>query len=89
MVQTIESLHSSGSEVIYDPQGRIVVDPRFIGTWNYGTEPRSISHFISDVLPYWIWGNTKDDPTSLLKRTTGSNNLNELWENWVVKKIMN
>ena len=82
-------VHSSGSEVIYDPQGRIVVDPRFIGTWNYGTEPRSISHFISDVVPYWIWGNTKDDPTSLLKRTTGSNNLNELWENWVVKKIMN
>ncbi|MBO4648595.1 MAG: hypothetical protein J5806_10610 [Lentisphaeria bacterium] len=40
-------------------------------------------------LPYWIWGNTEDDPTSLLKRTTGSNNLNELWENWVVKKIMN
>jgi hypothetical protein len=29
-------------------------------------------HFKNDVWPYWKWGNSPDDPTSLWERMTGT-----------------
>jgi RHS repeat-associated protein len=54
--------------------GELLKDPTNLGTYNF-VAPRglfgSIGHFFADVLPYWIWGNTPDDPTPAWNRVTG------------------
>jgi hypothetical protein len=30
----------------------------------------ALVHFFADMIPYYIWGNTPDDPTSFLQRLT-------------------
>ena len=61
----------TGQEVIFNKQGKIVIDPENIGTKNYGTDPISINHIILDILPYYLWGNSPDDTTSFYDRVFG------------------
>ncbi len=61
----------TGQEVVFDKNGEIVTDPENIGTKNYGSEPKSWDHVIYDVIPYYIWGNSPDDTTPLLRRIFG------------------
>jgi len=56
-------------EAVYDSEGNLVTDPANLGTYNYGTD--DFSHFFRDVLPYWIYGNSEDDPTPVLDRIGG------------------
>lgn len=52
----------------------IVTDPVNQGTYNYqnaGDFFDNIGHLLQDVIPYWLWGNSPDDPTSLWDRLTG------------------
>ncbi len=48
----------------------IVTDPRDMGTYNIrkGVGP---GHIYYDMLPYWIWGNTPNDPTAFRYRVAG------------------
>ncbi len=43
------------------------------GTYNRAA-PNSdpIGHFFQDMVPYYMWGNSPDDPTSTWERITGS-----------------
>ncbi len=47
-------VHPSGSEVVYDPNGKIVVDENLIGTFNFGPDAISASHIVNDLFPYWV-----------------------------------
>ena len=61
----------TGQEVVFDKNGKIVTDPENIGTRNYGPIPKSSDHIWLDVIPYYIWGNSPDDTTPLLRRIWG------------------
>ena len=56
-------------EAIYDNNGYLVTDPRDVGTYNFASpidEP--IKHVIVDVLPWIVWGNSRDDSTEWYER---------------------
>jgi RHS repeat-associated protein len=56
-------------EVIYDYDGNIVTAPEDMGTYNYCPSQTSvIGHAVLDVLPWLIWGNTRDDSTTFIQR---------------------
>ncbi len=63
------------SENIFYPNGTPVNDPANMATYNY-VSPVSImgivGHAIFDVAPYYIWGNSLDDPTTFLERIFAS-----------------
>lgn len=61
-------------EIIFDAFGKIVIDPRDIGTYNFipsnqGIEWLSvIGHSIVDVAPWLFWGNSVADTTFIWDR---------------------
>ena len=61
--------------ICYDPDQvsspYVVTDPNNMGTYNYGPGV-GINHFLKDVLPYWIWGNSEDDTTTFWQRVVGN-----------------
>jgi hypothetical protein len=60
-------------ELVYDKDGNLVTDPVNQGTPNYAdSEKNRIKHFFEDVLPYWLWGNSPDDPTKWYERIFGT-----------------
>lgn len=43
-----------------------------MGTYNfYSAKDNPIRHFVFDILPYWLWGNTENDKTPLSNRILG------------------
>ena len=68
------------SEGIYDANGRRVNDPLNRGTYNYSKpytpilNPKNFGHLVYDVVPYWLWKNDPDDPTSFVQRLGGTYN---------------
>lgn len=62
-VYNLKFLSADGTfEAVYDRQGRLVTDPRNMGTYNY------VSHIVDkdlhskyDIAPYFDFGNTKED----------------------------
>lgn len=61
-------------EVIFDSSGNMVTDPRDIGTYNFcpsGGFVGSAGHFVKDILPWIVWGNTPDDTTTVVERIMG------------------
>ena len=48
--------------------GKRVDDPLNMGTYNYSSPDNPVGHFINDILPYYIWGNTPDDPSGLMDK---------------------
>ena len=60
-------------EGVYDENGNLVTDSVNQGTYNFANPNKDpIGHFIKDVIPYYIWGNSPDDPTSFWERVTGT-----------------
>ncbi len=56
-------------EVIYDSEGNIVTASEDYGTYNYANPNDDYAgHFVKDVLPWIIWGNSPDDSTNPLQR---------------------
>lgn len=65
--------------MLYRPvlYGKIVTDPRDAGTCNYVPADQGnkvyavVNHAIKDVVPYLIWGNTKEESrmTNPIQRT--------------------
>ena len=66
--------HTDGLEAVYDTvSNRLVTDPRNLGTFNFGHDPRlhEVDHFFLDIIPYWLWGNSASDPTPIDQRIFG------------------
>ncbi len=60
---------STGQEGIYDENDNLVNDNVNQGTVNYADpESNPVGHVIVDVVPYVVWGNTEEDPTSFRER---------------------
>jgi hypothetical protein len=56
-------------EAVYDRNGKLVTDPLNEGTYNYGSPlDNKWTHFKDDMVPYYLWGNSPDDPTSWYER---------------------
>ena len=59
-------------EAIYDRYGYLVTDPRDIGTYNFISPTEDgFGHFIEDVLPWFIHGNSESDSTNAVQRIAG------------------
>lgn len=51
-----------GQQAIYDKNGNLVTTPENMGTYDFISPEDSVrDHFIVDVLPWVIWGNTPND----------------------------
>jgi RHS repeat-associated protein/MYXO-CTERM domain-containing protein len=48
-------------EAVYK-DGQLVTDPANLGTYNFTGPDNPLGHWWDDVLPYWWWGNSPDDP---------------------------
>ena len=60
-------------EAIFDSNQTLVTDPLNRGTYNYAgplTDP--IEHFFKDMIPYYLLGNSPDDPSSWYHRIGGT-----------------
>lgn len=55
------------SEAVYN-NGKLVIDPVNRGTFNVFGPEYAVRHGIFDVVPWLLWGNSWDDPTSPLDR---------------------
>ena len=73
----------SKMEAVYDSQGRLVLADEDVGTYNFcpaiedwdnipQTIITSVGHFFKDMLPWYLWGNSPDDQTTILDRIVGS-----------------
>lgn len=60
-------------ETVYNSKGEIVTDPVNQGT-NNRADPNNdwLGHLFADMLPYYLWGNSPDDPTTPLERVFAS-----------------
>ncbi|WP_296325799.1 hypothetical protein [Treponema sp. UBA3813] len=62
------------NETVYNREtDQKIIDPVNQGTYNR-TDPNTdpIGHFFQDMLPYYRWGNSPDDPTTTWERITGT-----------------
>ena len=61
-------IHADGREAVYDKDGNLVTNAWNQGSFNYGSYDKPIRKFLLDILPWLVWGNAKDDPTSFAER---------------------
>ncbi len=60
-------------EIVFNEKGEVVKDPVNMGTYNYADpEEHPVQHFFKDMLPYWVLGNSSDDPTTFDERVLGT-----------------
>ncbi len=69
-------------EAVYDSQGRLVLADEDVGTYNLcpfvpdqgpiTAVVTGIGHFFKDMLPWYLWGNSPDDQTTIVDRIVGS-----------------
>ncbi|MFQ5443539.1 MAG: phage minor head protein [Nitrospinales bacterium] len=55
-------------EAVFRPSGALVTDPRYMGTYNYYPKEDWKKHILEDVIPYILYGNSADDPSTRLER---------------------
>jgi len=60
------------SEAIFTRNGRLVTDPLNMGTYNYEDPLNMLDHIFQDIIPYYIWGNSPNDPTRWYERILGT-----------------
>ena len=63
--------NAKGEEYVFNPSTnppKLVTDSANIGTYNYRPESDIFGHYLLDVLPYLLWGNSEFDPTTFEKR---------------------
>lgn len=62
-------VHDDGREVVFDSEGKLVKDGINDGSYNYAHPSKDpIMHFVLDILPWLILGNSRQDPTTLPER---------------------
>ena len=72
-IDNVKYVHKGlGLEIIFDKNGKQVTTPENIGTLNYGPDPWQPAHWLFDILPYWLWGNSPQDTTPLWRRIYGT-----------------
>jgi TPR repeat protein len=56
-------------EAVYDVNGLLVEDLANQGSYNYfSRRTQPLRHFVADTLPWIVWGNAEDDPTTVKER---------------------
>lgn len=63
--------NAKGEEYVFNPSTnppKLVTNAANIGTYNYRPENDIFGHYLLDVLPYLLWGNSEFDPTTFEKR---------------------
>lgn len=62
-------VHESGREAVYGSDGKLVKDCENMGSYNYAHYERApLAHFTVDILPWFRWGNCREDKTSKEQR---------------------
>lgn len=57
------------AELVFDDDGNRVDDCANMGSYNmFDYSKRPLMHFISDMLPWMMWGNCREDPTTAPQR---------------------
>lgn len=62
-------------EVVFDSKENIVLTDEALGTFNFYGPNKTNAHTLYDVIPYWLWGNTKNDKSQLSDRFVAVENL--------------
>ena len=62
-------------EVVFDYKGKVVLTDEALGTFNFYGPNKTNAHTLYDVIPYWLWGNTKNDKSQLSDRFVAVENL--------------
>lgn len=57
-----------GREFVYDKDGNLVTNAWNQGSYNYAPYSKPVDKFMLDILPWIVWGNTREDPTSMRER---------------------
>jgi len=58
-------------EAVFDANGDLVEDDENMGSYNYYNQrEHPYQHFFSDRLPWIMWGNTREDETTVMERGT-------------------
>ena len=57
-----------GREAVYDKNGNLVTNAYNRGSYNYYSNAEPIKKFISDIAPWLLLGNTREDPTTFNER---------------------
>ncbi len=71
-------------EIVFNSKGEQVLDDENLGTFNfYGPDSKN-AHFLYDMLPYWLWGNSDNDENSLVNRIAAKDNIKRM----VAKRII-
>ena len=63
--------NDKGEEYVFNPSTnppKLVTNAANIGTFNYRPESDIFGHYLLDVLPYLLWGNSEFDPTKFEER---------------------
>ena len=58
----------NGREAVFDKNGNLVTNGWNRGSYNFGSYDKPIQKFLLDILPWLVWGNTKNDPTTFEER---------------------
>ena len=66
-------------EAVYDPCGNLVTDPYNRGTYNIYGPDNVIGHFVYDMLPYYLIGNSPDDAFNYSDRFKATIQAFSLW----------
>ena len=60
---------TGGGEQIFDLKENVVTSPENMPTYNlFHPSKEKFMHFLADVAPWVLWGNSPDDPTATLER---------------------
>ncbi|MEA3357493.1 MAG: hypothetical protein U9Q67_03595, partial [Patescibacteria group bacterium] len=59
-------------EAVFHPDRSHVTNSANMATYNFHPQWERVPHFLNDVVPYWVWGNTPDDPTWWWERMFGT-----------------
>ena len=63
--------NDKGEEYVFNPSTnppKLVTNATNIGTYNFIPESDLAGHYLLDVLPYLLWGNSESDPTTFEER---------------------
>ena len=60
--------NDDGREVVYDKEGNLVTNAWNKGSFNYAPYSQPVDKFLLDIFPWMVWGNARDDPTSIEER---------------------
>lgn len=67
------STNGGNFEFVFDKHsGNLVTDVVNQGTYNFYGPDNVVGHSLFDVAPYWVWGNSYDDPTNFHERILGT-----------------